>query len=693
MSVLYCHRDNTWKVAGFGVAAEHPATLSNYYCPELLQNKTTFTNETDLWALGCLIYEIAALEPAFNSPSDICQYHSRKTPLRPSDPRVSEFLYCQFIESLLNESGSTRPTARDTSTLFSIYRQLLEQPLGRWLDSLSPKIPWAQWIELGSKKSPQEIALKIAEFYEEIHEAQVAGYLRRFAVLEDLSNICGENTPLYESNLLQGGATTSVATLETWNKGAPHDICVWHQLCHAYIRKHNYKTATAACESAKDRLPSNPSPFLTLSNLRAETGNFTQAIDAFLEIFDGDEQALPRYDIPIQPPSLVDEGKLKSLASKLITRGDNMSLHLAAWAGNIEAVEKWIAAGSPTDSFELHAFTPLHLAAWNMHTNVARKLVVAHRAWVNARGSGGWTALHFACANGDTLLINTLLQAGANCDSMDEYAQHPMHCAAEFGYSDAVKALFERGANVDSIDHAGGTPMHTAASRGYVQVVQTLSQLGVDVTKRNKKRETPILNAAENGHLQVVKTLLDLGADLSCTDNQGSTVMHFAARSGNPYLIRFLKSCGVNPSPRDHSSQTPIHQAASFGRPAAIKTLSELGAEISVVDERHWMPLHFAASSGHTSVIEALVDLHAELSPRDRTNSTPLHEATKAGHQDAADVLRKLGADIYAVDARGRRPCDYETKKYVTKKRKTDERAKTGGSNQRTKKQKVKLVK
>ena len=689
MSVLYCYQDNTWKVAGFGVAAEYQVVRSNYHCPELLQKNTTFTNETDLWALGCLIYVVAALEPAFNSPSDICHYHNRKTPLRPSDLRVSEFLYCQFIDSLLNESASTRPTAHDTSTLFSIYSQLLDHRVGHWLDSLSPKIPWAQWIELASKKSPQDMALKIAEFYEGINEAQVAGYLRRFVVFEDLSNVCGENTPLHDSNLSQDGDATSIVTLKTWNEGASQDVRIWHRLCHAYVVKNSHKTAMGPCERAKDRLLSNPSPLLTLSNLHVEKGNFKKAIHAFTQIFDGDEPALPMYDTPVQPPSLVHKGKLKALASKLTTTvnsGNNKSLHLAAWAGNMQAIERWIRAGSPTDSLETHAFAPLHLAAWNMHTDVAVKLVEAHRTWVNAQGPGGWTPLHCACVNGDTSLINALLQAEANYDLMDEGGGRPMHWAAEGGCSRAVKALFERGACVDSIDHTGGTPMHLAASMGHVEVVRALSQLGAEVTTRDKKGETPILNAAENGHLQVVKTLLDLGADLSCVDNDGRTVMHFAARSGNPYLIHFLNSRHVNPSPRDNNSQTPMHQAASFGQPAAIKALSQLQAEISVVDVAHWMPMHYAASLGHTSVIEALVELHAELSPRDGKNWTPLHETIKAGHQDAADVLRRFSADACAVDAQGRRPFDYETKKYETNKRKTDEGAKTGDSCQRTKK-------
>jgi len=93
-------------------------------------------------------------------------------------------------------------------------------------------------------------------------------------------------------------------------------------------------------------------------------------------------------------------------------------------------------------------------------TDVAVKLVKAHRAWANVRGPEGWTPLHCACYNGDTSLVNALLQAGANYDLMDGGGGSPMHWAAESGCCDVVKALSERGASVESIDHSGGTPMH-----------------------------------------------------------------------------------------------------------------------------------------------------------------------------------------------------------------------------------------
>ena len=55
---------------------------------------------------------------------------------------------------------------------------------------------------------------------------------------------------------------------------------------------------------------------------------------------------------------------------------ENMSLHLAARTGSGDAVERWLQTGSNNEASqkEISVYTPLHLAAWNMHTDVAIKL-------------------------------------------------------------------------------------------------------------------------------------------------------------------------------------------------------------------------------------------------------------------------------------------------------------------------------
>lgn len=75
ISVLYSHQTKTWKVADFGLTKE---TLTNaahttmygqgtlsYRASELLSDDRKYTYHVDIWALGCILYELCTNKRAF----------------------------------------------------------------------------------------------------------------------------------------------------------------------------------------------------------------------------------------------------------------------------------------------------------------------------------------------------------------------------------------------------------------------------------------------------------------------------------------------------------------------------------------------------------------------------------------------------------------------------------------------------
>jgi serine/threonine protein kinase len=75
--VLYSHTEQAWKIADFGLTVEgtskkaHTTQYSkgtcSYRAPELIQldDKGTYTNKVDIWAMGCILYEIVFRSKAF----------------------------------------------------------------------------------------------------------------------------------------------------------------------------------------------------------------------------------------------------------------------------------------------------------------------------------------------------------------------------------------------------------------------------------------------------------------------------------------------------------------------------------------------------------------------------------------------------------------------------------------------------
>ena len=121
-----------------------------------------------------------------------------------------------------------------------------------------------------------------------------------------------------------------------------------------------------------------------------------------------------------------------------------------------------------------------------------------------------------------------------------EFLNHTtaLHVAAYFGLKVIVQLLLQQGANFNAADSYGRTPLSYATEEGHEAVVTLL--LEELETKDDEDGRTPLSYAAVGGHEAVVTLLLEKGAELDAKDNDGRTPLSHAAQNGHESIVKLL---------------------------------------------------------------------------------------------------------------------------------------------------------
>lgn len=189
------------------------------------------------------------------------------------------------------------------------------------------------------------------------------------------------------------------------------------------------------------------------------------------------------------------------------------ALHGAALSVDPAVAALLLDAGAPVDAIDRDGWSPLGVACVNGNWRLARfllehgarcepeagqpvllaaaggeddaagvRLLLKHKARVDARGRLNRSALHAACLAGNAEIVQVLLEAGADVNARDEQGVTPLLEAARAGSGAVLALLAARHPDPTVQDHVGRNALAIAcqASRSDGAVVQQLLALGVD---------------------------------------------------------------------------------------------------------------------------------------------------------------------------------------------------------------------
>jgi len=279
--------------------------------------------------------------------------------------------------------------------------------------------------------------------------------------------------------------------------------------------------------------------------------------------------------------------------------------------------------------------------------------------------------LHLAVIKNQPAAVTTLLDLGANTESLDEAGFSALDLAALDGRHDLAQVLLERGAKVR---------LPAAVAQHRTTDVERLLRRDPGTLKPGGRWGHLILRASERAPGDVIETLIRNGASVNVHDDpktsidstSGYTPLHAASWHGNVSAIDVLMKHGADVRARREVSR----HAGRMGRLRRHKEARDLilGGSIDIIeaiqydmaqrvkavleedpaalnrafgdyglfpwDAEAWQtPLAYAVARGREEIVRLLIERGAVETVRSPEGETLSEIARKAGHREIALIL------------------------------------------------------
>ncbi|CAF1625633.1 unnamed protein product [Rotaria sp. Silwood1] len=345
-------------------------------------------------------------------------------------------------------------------------------------------------------------------------------------------------------------------------------------------------------------------------------------------------------------------------------------LHAAASCGNLDIVKYLLSRGAIVDVCNNEGELPIDIAEGDdiiacleedmrrkgiddeQARNIEHQLMLKHaQDWLNnnqksnnkslaetiVHARTGATALHVACAKGYIDVIDILIRAGANINSVDNDGWTPLHAAAHWDKHDVIKFLLERNGDLDAKNYAGQTPLDVCDGVTY-ELLKELKEKQAPVKKQ--VNETP-----DNVHLPFKKK----PPPSRSTDEQKSILrseshnenLETTNKSPQPCLPSSPLPLSVNP--------TSVDENLSNCSPSIKEKLSNLQRSLHDLSNRYLKTNQDEQSNISTSTNSTNNDLNkSNISSNDqRTKQT--HDKTVSNLSTTSTRPTFLSANKYSL--------------------------------------------
>ena len=369
-----------------------------------------------------------------------------------------------------------------------------------------------------------------------------------------------------------------------------------------------------------------------------------EKIEQFTELVKDEDhlnQFINKFDVNLYRRmlvmNLITQGKIESIESCLdhieITNEDHIFINMATHQGHKEILELLLERG-----FDLNRISksspPLLIAVKDGNTAIVN-LLLEHKAYIEQQDESGHPPLYIAAHNRDIEMVKLLLEKGAEVDPVDKSGRTPFYIAADKGDTGIVKLLLKQGAKIDPVDKSDRTPLYIAADKGDTEIVKLLLEKGAKIGPVNILGSTPLYIAVEKGYIEIVKLFfLD-----NQVDKSDHNPLFIATHNGNLEMVTLLLANKYNIDYQNESGLTTLSLAVDQGHIEIVKLLLEKGAKTDQVDDLGHNPLFIAIFNDNIEIVKLLLEQGTKIDLVDNSGRTPLSIATKRKNIEMVNLL------------------------------------------------------
>lgn len=184
---------------------------------------------------------------------------------------------------------------------------------------------------------------------------------------------------------------------------------------------------------------------------------------------------------------------------------------------------------------------------------------------------------------------------------------------AEQGNTELVEQLLQSGANINATNEQGRTAVMAATYRNHVETVEALIQAGADINIRDHQRNNVFLYAGAEGMAEILQLAIEADADVTLTNRYGGTALIPASERGHVEIVRqLLTQTNVDVNHVNNLDWTALLEAVILGDGSEnyqriVELLLDHGADAQIPDGKGITPLQHARERGYQEIEQIIL--------------------------------------------------------------------------------------